>query len=144
MPNPLHPADTNTSLWKQTTVLRNAQGQEEAISVGPDGNVWSFIADSGDSRFDASGQRLESRMPADFVTLGLHAAGALVVDRSQGLAPSVPHGDPVDRIGHGSNGLSHRWTPAKPVRTARGDPLGAVGVRRSYTQNDFSGTGAWP
>ncbi|ARV17689.1 hypothetical protein AEP_00730 [Curvibacter sp. AEP1-3] len=137
MPNPLHPADTNTSLWKQTTVLRNAQGEEEAISVGPDGYVWSFIADSGDSRFDASGQRLENLgMPADFVTVGRNAAGALVVIAAKGLHLQYRTETPLTALDI-ADGLSHRWTPAKPVQL----PViaGAVGVRRLYTQNDFSG-----
>jgi hypothetical protein len=137
MPNSLHPADTSTSLWKQTTVLRNAQGQEEAISVGPDGKVWSFIADSGDSRFDAIGQRLENLgMPADFVAVGRNPAGALVVIATEGLHLQYRTERPLTALDM-ADGLSHRWTPAKPVQL----PMiaGAVGVRRLYTQNDLSG-----
>ncbi len=137
MPNPLHPADTKTSLWKQTTVLRNAQGQEEAISVGPDGNVWSFIADSGDSRFDAAGQRLENLdLPADFVTVGRTKAGALVVIAAKGLKLHYRTETPLTAL-HMADGLSHRWTPACPIQLPA--ISGAVGVRRLYTQTDFSG-----
>jgi hypothetical protein len=137
MPNPLHSANSSTNLWKQTTVLRNAQGQEEAISVGPDGHVWSFIADSGDSRFDASGQRLDSLgMAADFVTVGRNAAGALVVIAAKGLNLQYRTETPLTALDM-ADGLSHRWTPAKPIQL----PViaGAVGVRRLYTQHDFSG-----
>ena len=137
MPNPLHPANTNTSLWKQTMVMRNAQGQEEAISVGPDGNVWSFIADSGDSRFDASGQRLENLgLPADFVTVGRTGAGALVVIAAKGLKLHYRTETPLTALNM-ADGLSHRWTPARPIQLPA--IAGAVGVRRLYTQTDFSG-----
>jgi len=137
MPNPLHPADSGTNLWKQTTVLRNAQGQEEAISVGPDGNVWSFIADSGDSRFDATGQRLENlAMPADFVTVGRNAAGALVVIAAKGLHLQYRTETPLTALDI-ADGLTHRWTPATTIQLPQ--IAGAVGVRRLYTQTDFSG-----
>jgi hypothetical protein len=137
MSQPIQIADATSSLWRQTTVLRNVQGQEEAISVGPDGNVWSFIADSGDSRFDATGQRLENLgLPADFVTVSRNAAGAIVVIAAKGLHLQYRTETPLTALNI-SDGLRHRWTPAKTIRLPA--IPGAVGVRRLYTQNDFSG-----
>ncbi|CAM8632893.1 hypothetical protein MCEMSHM24_02991 [Comamonadaceae bacterium] len=137
MPNPIHPAEPAASLWTQTTVLRNAQNQEEAISIGPDRKVWSFIADTGDSRFEASGQRLENLgLSADFVTVGRNSVGALVVIAAKGLTLQYRTERPLTALDM-ADGLRHRWTPAKPIQLPRIE--GAVGVRRLYTQSSFSG-----
>ena len=33
-------------MWKDTTVTTNADGQEEAYSIAPDGFIWSYTVDS--------------------------------------------------------------------------------------------------
>jgi hypothetical protein len=127
-------ADSPHPLWKQTTVLRNALGQEEAISVGPDGHVWSFLPEG---REDARDQRLENLgMPADWVTAGQTETGAWVVIAAKGLALQYRCEmslSAVDRM----RGTGSRWTPAQTL--ALPFIRGAVGVRRVYTQTDFRG-----
>jgi len=121
--------------WQQTVVMRNAQKQEEAFSIGPDGRVWSFIADSGDSRFDAAGQHLENLgLEADFLTVGRNAAGALVVIAAKGLHTQYRTETPLTAL-DAAQGL--RWSPAQSIHLPT--IQGATGVRRLYTQSDFSG-----
>lgn len=123
--------------WRQTVVMRNAQGQEEAFSIGPDGNVWSFIADSGDSRFDATGQRLDNLgLAADFLTVGRNVAGALVVIAAKGLYTQYRTETPQEGLTL-ADGLRKRWSPAQSIHLPA--IAGATGVRRLYTQTDFSG-----
>jgi hypothetical protein len=123
--------------WQQTVVMRNAQKQEEAFSIGPDGYVWSFIADSGDSRFDASGQRLENLgLKADFLTVGRNVAGALVVIAAKGLHTQYRTESPVTAL-DAPESMSRRWSPAQSIHLPA--IQGATGVRRLYTQSDFSG-----
>ena len=33
-------------MWKDTTVTTNADGEEEAYSIAPDGFIWSYTVDS--------------------------------------------------------------------------------------------------
>ena len=33
-------------MWKDTTVTTNADGEEEAYSIAPDGFIWSYTLDS--------------------------------------------------------------------------------------------------
>jgi len=37
---------TKRPLWRQTVMVCNSQGGEEAFTVGPDGCVWNFFPDS--------------------------------------------------------------------------------------------------
>jgi hypothetical protein len=123
--------------WQQTAVMRNAQQQEEAFSIGPDGRVWSFIADHGDSRLDACGQRLESLgMEADFLTVGRNVAGALVVIAAKGLHTRYRTEMPLTALDI-ARGLGRRWSPAQSIHLPT--IQGAIGVRRMYTQSDFNG-----
>ena len=132
MPHSDHHRSTNPQgLWRQTTLLRNSRGQDEAISIGPDGMVWSFIAGSGP---DSAGQRLENLgLQADFVTVGRHSDDTLVVMAAQGLTLQYRS----EIASTGSSYLHQRWTPARAVPLP--EIAGAVGVRRLYTQTDFSG-----
>ena len=123
--------------WQQTVVMRNAQKQEEAFSIGPDGYVWSFIADSGDSRFDACGQRLDNLgLKADFLTVGRNVAGALVVIAAKGLNTQYRTETPVTAL-DAAESVGRRWSPAQSIHLPT--IQGATGVRRLYTQSDFSG-----
>ncbi|MDZ7918652.1 hypothetical protein [Rhodoferax sp.] len=139
-PKSFEPRPSQGVQWQQTVVMRNAQNQEEAFSIGPDGLVWSFIADGGDSRFDGGGQRLENLgLEADFLTVGRNAAGALVVIAAKGLhtqyRTETPPGTGLDA---GRDGLRKRWSPG-PIHPLTRTLQGATGVRRLYTQSDFSG-----
>lgn len=131
-PKSFEPRPSQGVQWQQTVVMRNAQKQEEAFSIGPDGLVWSFIADTGDSRFDASGQHLENLgLQADFLTVGRNGAGALVVIAAKGLHIQYRTETPPSA----TEGL--RWSPAQSIALP---PIAhATGVRRLYTQSDFSG-----
>lgn len=137
MPSQPPAPDKPTSLWKQTTVLRNARGKEEAISIGPDGHVWSYIADPGQQRATDPEQRMENLgMEADFVTAGRRADGALVVIAAKGLSLQY-RTETASGIMSAALGSSSRWTPVQaiPLPAIRG----AVGVRRLYTQSDVKG-----
>jgi hypothetical protein len=113
--------------WQQTVVMRNAQNQEEAFSIGPDGCVWSFIADSS---FDDGGQRMENLgLEADFLTVGRNAAGALVVIAAKGLHTQY-RTEVAETPGH-------RWSPVQSIHLPA--IQGATGVRRLYNQSSFSG-----
>jgi hypothetical protein len=131
------PSPSQGVQWQQTVVMRNAQDQEEAFSIGPDGFVWSFIADSSGSHFDASGQGLENLgMEADFLTVGRNAAGALVVIAAKGLRTQYRTENPVAALDATKN-PGHRWSPAQPIHLPA--IQGATGVRRLYNQSNFSG-----
>ena len=135
-PKSFEPRPSQGVQWQQTVVMRNAQNQEEAFSIGPDGLVWSFIADGGDSRFDAGGQRLENLgLEADFLTVGRNAAGALVVIAAKGLHTQYRTEAAVTALEMAEN--RPRWSPAQSIHLPH--IQGATGVRRLYTQSDFSG-----
>lgn len=123
--------------WQQTVVVRNAQKQEEAFSIGPDGRVWSFIADTGDRRFDTSGPRLWNLgLEADFLTVGRNMAGVLVVIAAKGLRTQYRTEMPL-AARDAAKGLGHCWSPAKSIHLPH--IPGAIRVRRLYTQSDFNG-----
>lgn len=129
----IHRTTSQQGLWRQTTLLRNSRGHDEAISIGPDGMVWSFIADNGAG---AGNQRLENLgLRADFVTVGRHSNDALVVMAAQGL--TLQYRTETASSMQDRTQLHQRWTPARSVPLP--DIAGAVGVRRLYTQTDFSG-----
>lgn len=115
--------------WQQTVVMRNTQNQEEAFSIGPDGCVWSFIAGT-----DASTQRLENLgLEADFLTVGRNSAGTLVVIAAKGLQTTY-------RTEIAQTSMvppAERWSVARSIHLPT--IQGATGVRRLYTQSDFSG-----
>ncbi len=109
--------------WQQTVVMRNAHDEEEAFSIGPDGRVWSFIA----------GKPLENLgLEADFLTVGRNGAGALVVIAAKGLHTSYR----TETARHAA-APGERWSVVRSIHLP--SIQGATGVRRLYTQSDFSG-----
>ena len=130
------PGTKEAPLWRQTIVVRNRQGREEAFTVGPDGYVWSFFPDAANAPgFD--GYRLVSMgMPADLLTVGHDAHGSLVVIAVKGLRiryrveQALPEGSKP-----GASTI--RWSAIEyaPLPSI----TGAVSVQRVYTQEDFGG-----
>lgn len=115
--------------WQQTVVMRNTLNQEEAFSIGPDGYIWSFIAGTG-----ASAQRLENLgLQADFLTVGRNSAGTLVVIAAKGLQTSYRTEIAQTTVVPSTQ----RWSEARSIHLPT--IQGATGVRRLYTQSDFSG-----
>jgi hypothetical protein len=111
MPTPS--AEGVGTLWRKTTVVEGADGRDEVFSIGPDGMVWSFLAEPDDS----GNYKLKNlHMPAERFAVGHDGAGRLVVFAATGMVlryrcetdPSQPE----------------RWTPARrvllpPVRGAQ-------------------------
>ncbi len=123
--------------WQQTVVMRNAQQEEEAFSIGPDGQVWSFIADRSDSNANGGAPRLENLgLEADFLTVGRNAAGALVLIAAKGLRTQYRTEIPLTAR-DAARGLGRCWSPAQSIQLPA--IPGATGVRRLYTQSDFNG-----
>lgn len=130
------PAAGDVPRFRQTIVVSNRQGREEAFTIGPDGLVWSFFPDAADEP-GLSGYRLVSmRMPADHLTVGRDTHGSLVVIAVKGLQvryrvenlPSQNDQAPI---------APARWSGIEyaPLPSI----TGAVCVQRVYTQEDFGG-----
>ena len=130
---PEQPQRSSDPVFRQTIVVRNRQGREEAFTIGPDGNVWCFFPDTVDVEgyADYSFESLE--MAADHLTVGRDAFGCLVVLAVKGLRVRY-------RV-ENETAESAKMGSQKPRWSAIGDaPLpeltGAVSVKRVYTQND--------
>jgi len=79
------PMASTAPRFRQTVVVRNRHGREEAFTIGPDGEVWGFFPDAVDAP-DFSGYRLVSMcMPADQLTLGRNGLGSLVIVAIKGV-----------------------------------------------------------
>ena len=63
-------------MWKDTTVTTNADGQEEAYSIAPDGFIWSYTVDS---EFGRTGRLIATGLRADTFALGKSAGGHNIV-----------------------------------------------------------------
>ena len=131
---PQLPVHDDSPKFRETIVVSNRQGREEAFTIGPDGLVWSFFPDAVDAP-GLSGYRLVSmRMPADHLTVGRDASGSLVVIVVKGLqvryrVESAPSEGPQALI------APARWSGIEyaPLPSI----TGAVSVQRVYTQDDF-------
>lgn len=128
------PTDANeTPHFRQTMVVTNRQGREEAFTIGPDGFVWSFFPDAVNASGFADYKFVSLGMPADLLTLARDAFGCLVVIAVKGLRiryrveQVLPDGQrPVD--------APSRWSPVEYA------PLpeihGAISVQRIYAHGD--------
>ena len=131
---PQPPGHDDSPKFRETIVVSNRQGREEAFTIGPDGLVWSFFPDAVDAP-GLSGYRLVSmRMPADHLTVGRDASGRLVVIAVKGLqvryrVESAPTEGPQALVAQG------RWSGIEyaPLPSI----TGAVSVQRVYTQDDL-------
>ena len=130
------PSASDVPRFRQTIVVSNRQGREEAFTIGPDGLVWSFFPDAADEP-GLSGYRLVSmRMPADHLTVGRDTHGSLVVIAVKGLQVRYR----VENLpSQGDQALiaPARWSGIEyaPLPSI----TGAVCVQRVYTQEDFGG-----
>ena len=120
--------------FRQTIVVSDRQGREEAFTIGPDGQVWSFFPDAADVSGLAGYRLVSLRMPADHLTVGRDACGSLVVIAVKGLQVRY-------RVENRQN-----EAPQSLISTARWSaveyaPLpsitGAMSVQRVYTQEDY-------
>lgn len=131
---PQPPAHDESPKFRETIVVSNRQGREEAFTIGPDGLVWSFFPDAADAP-GLSGYRLVSmRMPADHLTVGRDSSGSLVVIAVKGLqvryrVENAPSEGPQALI------APARWSGIEyaPLPSI----TGAISVQRVYTQDDF-------
>jgi hypothetical protein len=86
--NRIYPMDTSahyasTSLWKQTLVARDTAGGTEAFSIGPDGDVWSYVT-SGVGH--ASGRLIPTGLQAQrFALASVEGGRKLLVGASEGV-----------------------------------------------------------
>jgi hypothetical protein len=121
--------------FRQTIVVSNRQGREEAFTIGPDGQVWSFFPDAAEAS-GLSGYRLVSlRMPADHVTVGRDASGSLVVIAVKGLqvryrVENLPADSGAQALIAASRWSSIEYAPLPSI-------TGAMSVQRVYTQEDY-------
>ena len=100
-PSKIQPASrfTRTSvepMWKDTTVTTNADGQEEAYSIAPDGFVWSYTVDS---EFGRTGRLITTGLRASAFALGKSPEGHNIVIAADGALVqfAVETGDPKQR-----------------------------------------------
>ena len=71
------------SLWKDTTVIANAQGERESFSIGADGFVWSYKLASANHK---AGKLHSTGVQATSFTVGIAGNGRLVIVAVDGLA----------------------------------------------------------
>ena len=83
-------------MWKDTVVTTNADGQEEAYSIAPDGFVWSYTVDS---EFGRTGRLITTGLRADAFALGKSPDGYNIVIAADGALVqfAVETGDPKQR-----------------------------------------------
>ena len=83
-------------MWKDTTVTTNADGQEDAYSIAPDGFVWSYTVDSESGR---TGRLITTGLRASAFALGKSPDGHNIVIAADGVYVHfvVETGDPKQR-----------------------------------------------
>lgn len=83
-------------MWKDTTVTTNANGQEEAYSIAPDGCIWSYIVNL---EFGRSGRLITTGLRASAFALGTSPDGRNIVIAADGARVQfvVETGDPNRR-----------------------------------------------
>ncbi|QDL56532.1 hypothetical protein [Rhodoferax aquaticus] len=128
------PAATAQPLWRQTCLVDNRYGREEAFTIGPDGCVWSFFPDALAQAFDVSYCLESLGMPADVLAVGKDEFGNLVAVAAKGLQVQyrveLPHAQ-----GAQAPAAAARWSE---VRHANLPAMpGAIAIERLYTQDVF-------
>lgn len=63
-------------MWKDTTLTTNADGQEEAYSIAPDGFIWSYTVDS---EFGRTGRLITTGLRASAFAMGKSPDGRNIV-----------------------------------------------------------------
>jgi hypothetical protein len=121
--------------FRQTVVVSNRQGREEAFTIGPDGSVWSFFPDAANT--PGSGFSLVGLgMPADLLSVGRDSFGCLVVIAVKGLRVRYRVENESTNDDRGAPPLI-RWSSIEYAPLPHIE--GATNVQRIYTQEDFGG-----
>lgn len=100
------------SLWKDTVVVANAQGEQESFSIGADGFVWSHTLASANHK---AGKPRSTGVQATSFTVDTAANGHLVIVAADGLALRTSVENDV------SLPLSKRWSTPKLTAISLGD-----------------------
>jgi hypothetical protein len=124
---------TKRPLWRQTVMVCNSQGGEEAFTVGPDGCVWNFFPDSAS---DSGYNLVNLHMPTDALAVGHDDDGRMVVFSAAGMTLSYRVEQPIparDRLSECEAGP--RWSALMQV--ALPAVRGAVAVKRLFMKDIF-------
>lgn len=100
------------SLWKDTIVIANAQGEQESFSIGTDGFVWSYQVASADHK---AGKLRSTGVQATSFTVDTAANGRLVIVAADGLALKTSVENDI------SLPLSKRWSKPELIAISLGD-----------------------
>lgn len=128
---PRQPQGSQRPLWRQTVVVCNSQGEEEAFTVGPDGCVWNFFRDP---TVDSGYSLINLNMPTDVLAVSHDADGRMVVFSAAGMTLFYRVELPSSRSNPQSS-AGRRWSPVKEV--ALPVVRGAVAVRRLFIKDVF-------
>ena len=118
-------------LWRQTVVVCNSRGEEEAFTVGPDGCVWNFFRDPS---VDSGYSLINLNMPTEALAVSHDGDGRMVVFSAAGMTLLYRVELPVSP-GKPESTAARRWSPVMEV----GLPLvrGAVAVKRLFIKDVF-------
>lgn len=128
---PQQPQGSQRPLWRQTVVVCNSQGEEEAFTVGPDGCVWNFFRDP---TVDSGYSLINLNMPTDVLAVSHDADGRMVVFSASGMTLFYRVELPSSRSNPQSS-VGRRWSPVMEV--ALPVVRGAVAVRRLFIKDVF-------
>ena len=125
------PRSSEKPLWRQTVVVCNSQGEEEAFTVGPDGCVWNFFRDPN---ADSGYSLINLNMPTDALAVSHDGDGRMVVFSASGLTLFYRVELPSTRSKPQSS-AGRRWSPVMEVSL----PVvrGAVAVQRLFIKDVF-------
>ena len=126
---PKQPHSSDRPLWRQTVVVCNSQGEEEAFTVGPDGCVWNFFRDPN---ADSGYSLINLHMPTDALAVSHDGDGRMVVFSAAGMTLFYRVELPSLRSNPQST-VARRWSPVMEVSL----PVvrGAVAVKRLFIKD---------
>ena len=128
---PQQPQGGQRPLWRQTVVVCNSQGEEEAFTVGPDGCVSNFFRDP---TVDSGYSLINLNMPTDVLAVSHDGDGRMVVFSAAGMTLFYRVELPSSRSKPQSS-AGRRWSPMMEV--ALPVVRGAVAVRRLFIKDVF-------
>ena len=128
---PKQPHSSDKPLWRQTVVVCNSQGEEEAFTVGPDGCVWNFFRDP---TVDSGYSLINLNMPTNVLAVSHDGDGRMVVFSAAGMTLFYRVELPSSRSNPQSS-ADRRWSPVMEV--ALPVVRGAVAVRRLFIKDVF-------
>ena len=126
---PKQPNGSERPLWRQTVVVCNSQGGEEAFTVGPGGCVWNFFPDAAS---DSGYTLLNLHMPTDVMAVSRDANRRMVVFSAAGMKLFYRVEWPASRCNPQSS-LGQRWSDLKEV--ALPVVRGAMAVKRLFVKD---------